>query len=155
MSKARFFSYGVARAEAFHRAEDDRRIDLSDHVITQTQALDRSGGEVLDHHAGGFPRFLHPLQSPRGSFKFFATDRLFALYCRKCKGSLARWPPTDQPGSPTLGFSILTTSAPSKSRIFRPARQISPLMGLFPFDFGLLRSARLDVETHQTGLRTE
>ena len=42
----------TAFPEAFHLAVDDARIDLAQLVVTETQALDRSGGEVLHEHVG-------------------------------------------------------------------------------------------------------
>src|SRR5262249_8246294 len=82
--------------------------------------------------------------SPRGSFRLIAAERLFELYCRKYSASASREVrPSDRPGSPEPGFSILTTSAQSqasasvqdgpasnwvRSRILRPARQFSPLI---------------------------
>src|SRR5215831_5622300 len=82
--------------------------------------------------------------SPRGSFRLIAAERLFELYCKKYSASASgKVRPSDRPGSPEPGFSILTTSAPSqanasvqdgpasnwvRSRILRPARQFSPLI---------------------------
>src|SRR5262249_60796998 len=80
-----------------------------------------------------------------GAFRLVAAERLFELYCRKGRASASGGVgPSDRPGSPEPGFSILTTSAPSqasasvqdgpasncvRSRILRPARQFSPLIG--------------------------
>src|ERR1700732_2051122 len=80
------------------------------------------------------------ISSPRGDFRLSVSDFLLALNWWKYHGSLsgARGPCSRRPGSPTEGFSILTTSAPSqasdsvhegpasnwvKSTILTPARQ--------------------------------
>src|SRR5262245_21323673 len=55
--------------------------------------------------------------SPRGDFRFKVSDFLLALNWWKYHGSLSGWPGRKRrPGSPVVGFSILTTSAPSQAR---------------------------------------
>src|SRR5881296_2320200 len=52
--------------------------------------------------------------SPRGDLRLIASDRLLALNMWKYHGSSSGLPGLSRrPGSPVLGFSILTTSAPS------------------------------------------
>src|SRR3954452_23502786 len=82
------------------------------------------------------------ISRPRGDFKSTVNDFLLALNWWKYQGSLsgAPGPARRRPGSPVLGFSILTTSAPShasdsvqdgpasncvKSTILTPSRQSS------------------------------
>src|SRR3954469_11883823 len=82
------------------------------------------------------------ISSPRGDFRLTVSDFLLALNWWKYQGSLsgAPGPARRRPGSPTVGFSILTTSAPSqasdsvqdgpasncvKSTILTPSRQSS------------------------------
>src|SRR3954447_12093289 len=82
------------------------------------------------------------ISRPRGDFKSTVSDFLLALNWWKYQGSLsgAPGPARRRPGSPVLGFSILTTSAPSqasdsvqdgpasncvKSTILTPSRQSS------------------------------
>src|SRR4051812_30708496 len=82
------------------------------------------------------------ISRPRGDFRSIVSDFLLALNWWKYQGSLsgAPGPASRRPGSPTLGFSILTTSAPSqasdsvqdgpasncvKSTILTPSRQSS------------------------------
>src|SRR5262249_13702923 len=57
------------------------------------------------------------ISRPRGDFKFTVSDFLLALNWWKYHGSLsgAPGPASRRPGSPTPGFSILTTSAPSQA----------------------------------------
>src|SRR5207248_5181262 len=58
------------------------------------------------------------ISSPRGDFKFSVSDFLLALNWWKYQGSLSGLPGCmRRPGSPVLGFSILTTSAPSQARL--------------------------------------
>src|SRR5438045_1031937 len=79
---------------------------------------------------------------PRGSLRLTVIDFLLALNNRKYQESLPGSPRSDpRPGSPPLGFSTFTTSAPSqpsasvqdgpasncvKSRTRTPARQAWP-----------------------------
>src|SRR3954454_9688318 len=82
------------------------------------------------------------ISRPRGDFRLIVSDFLLALNWWKYQGSLsgAPGPASRRPGSPTVGFSILTTSAPSqasdsvqdgpasncvKSTILTPSRQSS------------------------------
>src|SRR5215212_463736 len=82
------------------------------------------------------------ISRPRGDFKSIVRDFLLALNWWKYQGSLsgAPGPARRRPGSPVLGFSIFTTSAPSqasdsvqdgpasncvKSTILTPSRQSS------------------------------
>src|ERR1044071_6203949 len=56
------------------------------------------------------------ISSPRGDFRFKVSDFLLALNWWKYQGSLSGWPGRRRrPGSPVVGFSILTTSAPSQA----------------------------------------
>src|SRR5438045_8611872 len=58
------------------------------------------------------------ISSPRGDFKFSVSDFLLALNWWKYQGSLSGLPGCRRrPGSPVLGLSILTTSAPSQARL--------------------------------------
>src|SRR3974390_876245 len=52
---------------------------------------------------------------PFGSFRLTVIDFLLALNSRKYGSSLPAGPPSARPGSPPLGFSSLTTSAPSQA----------------------------------------
>src|SRR5579863_7405814 len=57
------------------------------------------------------------ISSPRGDFRFSVSDFLLALNWWKYQGSLSGLPGCSRrPGSPVVGFSILTTSAPSQAR---------------------------------------
>src|SRR5215510_9232350 len=57
------------------------------------------------------------IESPRGDLRFKVSDFLLALNWWKYQGSLSGWPGRRRrPGSPVVGFSILTTSAPSQAR---------------------------------------
>src|SRR5499426_4241483 len=57
------------------------------------------------------------ISSPRGDLRFKVSDFLLALNWWKYQGSLSGWPGRRRrPGSPVVGFSILTTSAPSQAR---------------------------------------
>src|SRR6266852_1284011 len=57
------------------------------------------------------------IESPRGDLRFNVSDFLLALNWWKYQGSLSGWPGRRRrPGSPVVGFSILTTSAPSQAR---------------------------------------
>ena len=54
---------------------------------------------------------------PRGALRLMASDFLLALNMWKYQGSSSGLPGRRRrPGSPVLGFSILTTSAPSQAR---------------------------------------
>src|SRR5512132_2700387 len=54
--------------------------------------------------------------SPRGDLRLIASDFLLALNMWKYHGSSSALPGRSRrPGSPPLGFSILTTSAPSQA----------------------------------------
>src|SRR5262249_62369194 len=58
------------------------------------------------------------ISSPRGDFRLSVSDFLLALNWWKYQGSLSGLPGCSRrPGSPVLGFSILTTSAPSQARL--------------------------------------
>ena len=59
------FFVRAAGAEAFDLAKDDCGIDRLDHLISQTELLDRAGGEILDHHVGGFSQLLDEFQASR------------------------------------------------------------------------------------------
>src|SRR5579863_5218859 len=89
-----------------------------------------------------FFRSSRTISSPRGAFRLTVSDFLLALNWWKYQGSLsgAPGPASRRPGSPTPGFSIFTTSAPSqasdsvqdgpasnwvKSTTLMPARQSS------------------------------
>src|SRR5215469_2856161 len=81
------------------------------------------------------------ISSPRGDFRLRVSDFLLALNWWKYQGSSSGLPGRSRrPGSPSAGFSILTTSAPSqasasvqdgpasnwvKSTILMPSRQSS------------------------------
>src|SRR5882672_6440074 len=83
------------------------------------------------------------ISSPRGDFRFKEIDFLLALNWWKYHGSLSGLPGASRrPGSPSPGFSILTTSAPShasdsvqdgpasnwvKSTTLMPSRQSSSM----------------------------
>src|SRR5262245_11067910 len=57
------------------------------------------------------------ISRPRGDLRFNVSDFLLALNWWKYQGSLSGWPGRRRrPGSPVVGFSILTTSAPSQAR---------------------------------------
>src|SRR5713101_6728402 len=57
------------------------------------------------------------ISSPRGDLRFNVSDFLLALNWWKYQGSLSGWPGRRRrPGSPVVGFSILTTSAPSQAK---------------------------------------
>src|SRR5260370_14120774 len=54
--------------------------------------------------------------NPRGALRSTVTDFLLALNSRKYQESCPGWPRKDvRPGSPPLGFSTFTTSAPSQA----------------------------------------
>src|SRR5437660_12580136 len=54
------------------------------------------------------------ISSPRGDLRFSVIDFLLALNWWKYQGSVSGFPGCSRrPGSPVVGFSILTTSAPS------------------------------------------
>src|ERR1700730_18457869 len=56
------------------------------------------------------------ISRPRGDFRFNVSDFLLALNWWKYQGSSSGWPGRRRrPGSPSPGFSILTTSAPSQA----------------------------------------
>ena len=55
----------AAGAEALDLAVDDRRIDRLDHLVTEAEALYRTGSEVLDHHVGAFDQALDELEPAR------------------------------------------------------------------------------------------
>src|SRR5580658_2542720 len=56
------------------------------------------------------------ISSPRGDLRFSVIDFLLALNWWKYQGSSSGWPRRSRrPGSPSPGFSILTTSAPSQA----------------------------------------
>src|SRR4051794_18644314 len=64
-----------------------------------------------------FARSCLTISRPRGDFRLIVSDFLLALNWWKYQGSLsgAPGPASRRPGSPTVGFSILTTSAPSQA----------------------------------------
>ncbi len=66
MSKARFFSYGRALAEAFYLPVDDARIQLAEDVVAQAQALDGPGREILHENVGLARQLLDDLEPARG-----------------------------------------------------------------------------------------
>src|SRR5207253_1020049 len=55
----------AAGAETLDLAVDDRRIDRLDRLVTEAEALYRTGSEVLDHHVGAFDEALDELESAR------------------------------------------------------------------------------------------
>src|SRR5579862_2358392 len=58
------------------------------------------------------------ISRPRGDLRLRVIDFLFALNWWKYQGSLSGLPGCSRrPGSPVVGFSILTTSAPSHARL--------------------------------------
>src|SRR5262249_10415439 len=57
------------------------------------------------------------ISRPRGDLRFNVSDFLLALNWWKYHGSLSGWPGRRRrPGSPVVGFSIVTTLAPSQAR---------------------------------------
>ncbi len=65
MSKARFFSYGLPSPKPFDLAVDDRRVQRTDDVGAEAEALDRAGREVLHQHVGLGGEVLDQLQTAR------------------------------------------------------------------------------------------
>src|SRR6202030_343104 len=58
------------------------------------------------------------ISSPRGDLRFSVNDFLLALNWWKYQGSSSGLPGCSRrPGSPVVGFSILTTSAPSQASV--------------------------------------
>src|SRR5579864_5949262 len=66
-----------------------------------------------------FFRSSRTISRPRGAFKLRVRDFLLALNWWKYQGSLsgAPGPARRRPGSPVVGFSTLTTSAPSQASV--------------------------------------
>src|SRR3984885_5234580 len=111
-----------------------------------------------------FPRSLTSAR-PFGSFRLTVIDFLLALNRRKYGSSTPGLPPSARPGSPLLGFSSFTTSAPSqasasvqdgpasncvRSRTLTPVRQVCPPPTAFMSVSPPFRPGRADYSVRQS-----
>ena len=107
---------GAALAEALDLAVDDRRVERSDDVGAEAEPLDRAGGEILHQHVGLGGQVLDQLQALR-VLQVDGDRLLVGVEIQEIRVIHAGLPPSERPGSPPLGFSTFTTSAPSQARV--------------------------------------
>jgi len=93
------------------------RVQRTDDIRAKTQSLDSAGGEVFDHDVGLFGHGLHEFDAAR-VLQIDRDGALVGVVLQKVIGVLTGLAPAVRPGSPDLGFSIFTTSAPIR-RVLR------------------------------------